>query len=59
MMHFRGGSENGVRLIEQSIMQMGRASANALKPYSGNVGSTKMLHSYLTAMMLKKQTLLN
>ena len=53
MMHFRGGSENGVRLIEQSIMQMGRASANALKPYSGNVGSTMMLHSYLTAMMLK------
>lgn len=53
MMHFRGGSENGVRLIEQSIMQMGRASANALKPYTGNVGSTMMLHSYLTAMMLR------
>nr|DAN93663.1 MAG TPA: hypothetical protein [Bacteriophage sp.] len=35
------------------MMQMGRASANALKPYSGTVGSTKMLHSYLTAMMLK------
>lgn len=56
-MHFRGGSENGVRLIEQSIMQTGDASAEVLKPYTGTVGSTMMLHSYLTAMMLKSTLL--
>lgn len=53
MMHFRGGSEKGMRLIEQSIGQIGSASADALKPYTGTVGATKMLHNYLTAMMLK------
>lgn len=58
MMHFRGGSEKGMRLIEQSISQIGKANADVLKPYSGEVGSTLMLHSYLTAMMLKT-TLLN
>lgn len=57
MMHFRGGSEKGMRLLEQSISQMGRASADALKPYSGEVGATLMLHSYLTAMMLKSTLL--
>lgn len=58
MMHFRGGSENGMQLIEQSIAQIGVANADTLKQYSGNVGATTMLHSYLTAMMLKS-TLLN
>ena len=57
MMHFRGGSENGNRLLEQSIVKMGQASANALKPYTGQVGANKMLHSYLTAMMLKSTLL--
>lgn len=57
MMHFRGGSEKGLRLIEQSISQMGRASADALKPYSGTVGANSMLHSYLTAMHLKSTLL--
>ena len=56
-MHFRGGSENGNRLLEQSIVKMGQASANALKPYTGQVGANKMLHSYLTAMMLKSTLL--
>lgn len=56
-MHFRGGSEKGVKLIEQSVMNNGMASADALKPYSGNVGSTMMLHSYLTAMMLRSTLL--
>lgn len=57
MMHFRGGSEKGMRLIEQSIQQIGRANADTLKQYSGEVGSTLMLHSYLTAMMLKSTLL--
>ena len=57
-LHFRGGSENGMRLIEQSIAQQGFAKADSLKPYTGTVGATTMLHSYLTAMMLKS-TLLN
>lgn len=56
-LHFRGGSEKGLRLIEQSIMQTGQASADALKPYSGQVGSNLLLHSYLSAMMLKSTLL--
>lgn len=57
MMHFRGGAENGVRVLETSIMQIGRASADVLRQYSGTVGANHMLHSYLTAMMLKSTLL--
>lgn len=57
MLHFRGGSERGMQLIERSIAQVGRANADTLKPYTGEVGSTLMLHSYLTAMMLKSTLL--
>lgn len=51
-MAFRGGSERGVQLIEQSISQIGKVSADSIKPYIGNVGATNMLHQYLFAMML-------
>lgn len=57
MMHFRGGSEKGMRLLEQSISQQGFAKADSLKPYTGEVGANLMLHSYLTAMMLRSTLL--
>lgn len=53
MLHFRGGSKKGMQLLENSIVQTGGASIDALKPYTGEVGATTMLHHYLTAMQLK------
>lgn len=51
-MTFRGGSEKGMNLIEQSISQIGEVSADAIKPYIGQVGATNMLHQYFYAMGL-------
>lgn len=51
--HFRGGSEKGMRLLNESISKIGKANADMLKQYTGVVLSTKMLNNYLTAMQLK------
>lgn len=49
-MHWRGGDVKGFRILNQQIMKTGSASMKALKPYAGEVASTKSLRNLILAM---------
>lgn len=49
-MHWRGGDVKGNRLLTQQIMKTGGASMTALKPYAGEVTSTRSLRNILIGL---------
>lgn len=52
-MHFRGGDLQGFNVMNTIIQRTGGVSLDAIRPYSGEVESTKALSVFLSGMHLK------